>query len=184
MRIARKTAWVGSKSQKVTGTRRGIWFLHSENKIYKSQTLHITGCTRTLSMLWIRLQLAVLPAAQGTARPQLLRVPASPGTRQRALSGPEGDLRTATRPARSPRLARTYRSSVPRVGHGQPIKSHESPVSQRQRCCEEGHRCATGAGGLHTLSRASAPGSRLRLWSPAPERDPAPAGVKPRPSRL
>lgn len=112
------------------------------------------------------------------------RVPASPGTRQRALSGPEGDLRTATRPAGSPRRARTYRSSVPRVGHGQPIKSHESPVSQRQRCCEEGHRCATGTGGLDAVSRASAPGSRLRLWSPAPELDPAPAGVQPRPPRL
>lgn len=79
MRMARKTAWVGGKSQKVTGTRRGIWFLRPENKIYKSQTLRITGCTRTIPMLWIRLQLAVLPGAQGTAQPQFLSTTQSPG---------------------------------------------------------------------------------------------------------
>lgn len=92
--------------------------------------------------------------------------------------------RVTSAPRRGPQTARTYRSSVPRVGHGQPIKSHESSVSQRQRCCEKGRRCATGGEGLHAVPRALAPGSQLRLWSPAPERGPAPAGVKPRPSRL
>lgn len=187
MRIARKTASAGGKSQKVTGTRRGIRFLRSENKIYKSQTLHITGCTRTLPMLWIRLQLAVLPGAQGTAQPQLPSTTQSPSiawyqTAGTVRAGGWPPHRDAAR--RSPRLARTYPSSVPRVGHGQPIKSHELSVSQRQRRCEEGRRCATGGEGLHAVSRAFAPGSRLRLWSPAPERGSAPTEAKPRPSRL
>lgn len=74
MRIARKkTAWVGGLNRKRSLEQEVvIWFLRSENKIYKSQTLHNTGCTRTIPMLWIRLQLTVLPWAQGTAQPQLL----------------------------------------------------------------------------------------------------------------
>ncbi|MEJ1278185.1 hypothetical protein NN561_009104 [Cricetulus griseus] len=132
-------------------------------------------------MLWIRPQLAVLPWVQGPAQLQLLalrRVPALPGTRQRALSGPEGNLHIATRPAGSPQLGRTYRSTVSWVGHDQRIKSHESPVSQRQRCCEEGTgvrqvRKGLNCSGSHLRSR-----SPLRLWSPAPVRG------KPRLSQL
>lgn len=68
MRIARKTPWVGGKSQKVTGTRHGIVFLlHSENKIYKSRTLHTTGraVQGRFSVLGSRPQLALLPLGAG-----------------------------------------------------------------------------------------------------------------------
>lgn len=69
MRIARKTPWVGGKSQKVTGTRHGIVFLlHSENKIYKSRTLHTRGRAvqgRFSVVLGIRPQLALLPLGAG-----------------------------------------------------------------------------------------------------------------------
>lgn len=167
MRIARKTASVGGKSQKVTGTRRGIRFLRSENKIYKSQTLHITAvqgrsrCSGSDSSLRFSPGRRAPPSSSFTA-PR--RVPASPGTRQRALSGPEGDLRTATRPAdrKDLPLLRTPGRPWPADQESRVVRKSTSALLRgRPQVCDRWRRSARSA-------------ARLGSREPAPPLEPRP----------
>lgn len=140
--------------------------------------------------LWTRLQLMVLRWAQGPAQPR--PAPASNTSRcpgvawyQRALPGPQGELRTAIRPAGSPQHAKTYRPSVSRVGHDQAIESHTSPVSQRQRGLERGKRkCVRQVQKVGAQCRAPPLGRASSAWSPASRPQARPCRSKPRPSHL
>lgn len=168
MRIARKTASVGGKSQKVTGTRRGIRFLRSENKIYKSQTsLLYKDAPDALGQTPARgsprgAGHRPAPASQHHAESQRRLVPDSghcPG--RRVTSAPRRGPQTATAREDLP-LLRTPGRPWPADQESRVVRKSTSALLRgRPQVCDRWRRSARSA-------------ARLGSREPAPPLEPRP----------